>query len=249
MFPKRPSLITNFAFFLLFAWASALAQTHLQYQNRGNRHEGVKPKPVSGYDIELISVLVNYKEEIKQMPDRFKVKFYLERPSEVYLTVRELDYKHYYWVDKVQPAGSWQTGFQNVFEWPTQDVIQQLEELKMYDLGVVARLEKSKPSKVERVTPVIFYHSRLPSTMKGYLLTFKTNGDARLTCSVYREGEAGKVFTRVFRRQRGGRPFTVRWDSSTAAEGPYKLVISGYFLDTGDLIEQTVRFYHQPVLK
>ena len=46
----------------------------------------------------------------------------------------------------------------------------------------------------------------------------------------------------------GGKPFTVRWDSSTAGEGFYKLVVKGYFLGTGDSIEQTVLFYHQPVV-
>lgn len=34
----------------------------LQYQNRGNRHEGLRPKPVSGYDIELLSALVEHRE-------------------------------------------------------------------------------------------------------------------------------------------------------------------------------------------
>lgn len=31
----------------------ALAQTELKYQKRANRYEGIRPKPVSGYDIEL----------------------------------------------------------------------------------------------------------------------------------------------------------------------------------------------------
>ncbi len=86
-----------------------------------------------------------------------KVKLYLEQPSKVHLTVRELDYKYYYWMDKVQPSQPWRSGFDNLFEWLTQEVIQRLGELKMYDLGVVARLEKADPSKVERVSPVIFY--------------------------------------------------------------------------------------------
>jgi hypothetical protein len=47
----------------------------------------VKPKPVAGYDIELISVLVDYREEAKRMPNQLKIRFYLERHSEVYLTV------------------------------------------------------------------------------------------------------------------------------------------------------------------
>jgi hypothetical protein len=242
--------MVGFAFFLLSAWMPfALAQTHLQYQNRGNRFEGIKPKPVAGYDIELISARVDYKEEVVQMPDRFTAKFYLKEPSEVHLTVRELDYKYYYWLDKVRPSEAWRQGFDNVFAWPTQDVIRQLDEIKMYDLGVVARLMKPEPSQVERVAPVIFYHSKLPAAITGYLFTFKTNSDARLTCSVYKEGEATPVFTSIIPRQRGGRPFTLRWDSLQAKAGSYKLVLKGYFLDTNDTIEQIVYFYHQPVVK
>jgi hypothetical protein len=239
-----------FLLLLLTTWcSSSLAQTYLDYQDRGNRYEGIKLKPISGYDIELISVRVDYNEEGKQMPDRLKVRFYLKRTSDVYLTVRELDYKHYYWMDKAKPSKPWQQGFDNVFEWPTQEVLQQLDDLKMYDLGTIARLKKPEPSKMEKVAPVILYHSRFPSTIKGYLFTFKTNGDARLTCSFYREGEAKSLFKQRFPRQSGGRPFTVRWNSSQVSEGTYKLVVRGYFLNTNDPIEQFVQFYHQPVIK
>ena len=47
----------------VLSWPPQLhAQLDLQYQQRGDRYEGVKPKPVSGYDIELISVLADYQE-------------------------------------------------------------------------------------------------------------------------------------------------------------------------------------------
>lgn len=236
-------------FFLFGSVIFASSQTNLQYQNRVNRYEGIKPKPVSGYDIELISVLVDYKEEIETIPDRLKVKFYLEQSTDVYLTVRELDYKYYYWLDRVKTNKPWRRGFDNHFEWPTDEVIQHLKGLKMTDIGVIARLEKPVPSKVERVAPVILFHSEVPTSIKGYLFTFKTNGDARLTCSIYKEGEKGSLFSRHFRRQRGGRPFTLRWDSSGRPAGFYKLVASGYFLDTNDPIDQIVSFYHQPFVK
>ena len=250
MYQKSPSFIIGLILLLLFTSAPfGFAEMDLQYQNRGNRYEGLKPKPVSGYDIELISARVDYKEEVKQMPERFKAKFYMERLYGVNLTVRELDYKYYYWMDNVRPREGWWTGFDNVFEWPTQDVIRHLEEIKMYDLGVVVRLEKPEPRKIERVAPVIFYHSQFPSTIKGYLFTFKTNGDARLNCQVYREGDAKPVFTRIIRKQRAGRPFTIRWNSTQATDGSYTLVVSGYFLDTNDPIAQTVRFYHRRDVK
>ena len=228
---------------------SVSPQVSLQYQKRGDRYEGIKPKPVSGYDIELISALVNYRDTVDFTPARFRIKFYLEKLQSVHLVVRELDYREYYWLDRVQPQVPWRKGFDNLFEWSTTDVIQQLNQLKMYDLGVVARLERPAASQVESVAPVIFYHSHVPVTVDGYLFTFKTNGDARLTSSIYQDGKAEALSTEVFARQRGGRPFTVRWDSSRAGQGNYRLVLKGYFLDSNDPVNQTVRFFHQPRAK
>jgi hypothetical protein len=239
MYSKKLNLMMALAlFFLLVCVPSESAGAGLQYQNRGDRYEGIKAKPVAGYDIELISALVDYKEEAARLPDWFKVKFYLREPSKVYLTVRELDYRYYYWMDKVQPPEPWKPGFGNYFKWSSREVIRRLDQLDMYDLGLVARLEKPEPRKIDRVAPVIFYHSRHPSAVNGYLFTFRANGDARLISSFYNRGAAEPVFTRRFRRQRGGRPFTVRWDSITSAEGQYKLVVKGYFLDT-----------HQPIVE
>jgi hypothetical protein len=236
-------------FFCLIFINAAVTQTDLQYQNRGNRYEGIKPKPVSGLDIELISAMVNYQEEINQPPDFYKIRFFLKNSTDVHINIRELDYRYYYWMDKINPEENWRPGFDNVFAWPTNDVIQKLNKLKLYDLGVVARLNKTEPAKVEEVSPVILYNNKIPETINGYLFTFKINGDARFTCSIYREGQESPVFTSVFRRQRGGRPFTVRWNSTEAEEGSYKLVIKGYFLDNNIPISQTVRFFHQPIVK
>jgi hypothetical protein len=235
-----------FTFLLLLVWEPSSVADTLQYQSRGNRYEGVKPKPVAGYDIELISVLVDYMEEVNQMPDRLKVKFYLKRPSEVHLTVRELDYKDYYWMDRVKPTEPWRSGFDNLFEWPTQDVIKRLEGIKMYGLGAVARLEKSEPSIEENVAPLIFYHYKFPSIIMGYLFTCKTSSHARLNCKIYKEGESAPLFCQKGSEKRGGRPFTVRWNSSQAEEGSYKLVITGSFLDDNKKFSQTVKFYHRP---
>ena len=110
-------------------------QVGIQYQNRGNRYEGVKPEPVSGDDIELISARVNYQEETQQLPDLFKLKFFLQIQVEVYVIVREIEYKRYYWMDKVQPPEPWKAGFDNAFEWSTKGVFQQLSDLGMYDLS------------------------------------------------------------------------------------------------------------------
>jgi hypothetical protein len=233
----------NLLFFSLIQLA--LAQPWLQYQNRGNRFEGIKPKPVTGRDVDLISVLANYKEETKVTPKEYKVQFYLKQESKVYVTVRELNYKYYYWLDEVQPENPWRTGFQNVFKWDTETVIQKLDGLDLYELGAVARLGKSVPSQIEQVAPVILYHDKPPSIIKGYLFTFKTASDAKVNCKIFKEGELKNVFAISFPRKRGGRPFTIRWDSLEATEGFYKLMVSGYFLDDNFPLDQTVVFYHQ----
>src|SRR5687767_435752 len=77
------------------------AQPELEYQNRGDRYEGIRPKPVSGYDIEVISVLADYQDSTNQVPDQLRLKFYLKSQTPVNLTVREQDYRLFYWMDKV----------------------------------------------------------------------------------------------------------------------------------------------------
>jgi len=235
------------AFLLLIPFP--ILANDLDYQNRGNRYEGVKHRPISGYDIELISAIADYKESAPYFPQRFIIKFYLNQAENVFLTIRELDYKHYYWMDNVKPATPWKPGFDNVFVWPTRTVIQNLESLNLYDLGVVARLRQPEPRQKEDIAPLILYHSQLPERVTGYLFTFKTSNDARLSASVYKHVSAEPIFTQIFRRQAAGRPFTVHWDSSGVEEGDYTLKVSGFFLNTSDEILQTLHFYHQPKLK
>lgn len=242
---KMNSIFYLMFFFLFLLVPTAFSQSNLEYKNRGNRYEGIKMKPVSNYNIELISARVDYTERINLVPDKFKIKFYLSETVEVHLVVRELDYKHYYWLDKVRPTKAWHKGFENKFVWPTHVVVQQLKGLRMYDLGTVVRLKRSEPSKIEEVAPAIFYHHQIPETVQGYLFTFKTRSDARFICSVYKEGQTQPIFSLPFPRQRGNRPFTVRWNSEKAADGLFYLVIKGYFLDTNEPLDQSVRFYHR----
>lgn len=233
--------------FLLLISLPVLADD-LEYQNRGNRYEGIKHKPISGYDIELISAIADYKEPVTYFPARFRIKLYLNRAENVFLTIRELDYKHYYWMDKIKPATSWKSGFDNMFSWPTKTVIQNLESLNLYDLGVVARLGQPEPRQKEDIAPLILYHSKLPTEVTGYLFTFKTSNDARLSASVHKHVSAEAIFTQNFLRQPANRPFTVHWNSSGIAEGDYTLIVGGFFLNTSDEIMQTLHFYHQPKL-
>ncbi len=163
-------------FFILFSCLvlfpfNAWADTHLTFQNRGTYYEGIKPKPVSGFDIELISVLADYREPAPSLPEELKIQFHLPEDTEVHLTVRELDYRQFYWLDQVTPVTSWAEGFGNIFTWATGPVLQDLDpNMNRYDLGVLARLGHPTPSSVEHIAPVIFYHTSLPITVNGYWL-------------------------------------------------------------------------------
>ena len=129
---KDTNLLVGLALAFLTVWTCpSLAE--MEYRDRGDRYEGVKQRPVSGYDIEVISVLIDHKETATQLPDWFKLKFFLEQSYDVYITVRELDYKYYYWMDKVRPPKPWQQGFSNDFSWPTREVIKQLGNVKISD--------------------------------------------------------------------------------------------------------------------
>jgi hypothetical protein len=225
------------------------AQAGVEYQNRGNRYEGIKSKPVSGYDIEVISALVAYKDKdtADQLPDLLRVTFFLKDQVEVNITVREQDYRLFYWLDRVRPDKRWRAGSYNEFTWPAETVLRQLEDkLKLYDLGVLIRLRNKVPSSVEDIAPAMLYHTAPAKTVDGYLFTLKTNGDVRLVCSVYRAQGSGAIMTQTFSRIPGGRPFTIRWDVRGVEEADCTLICNGYFLDSNQPIAQTLRFHHKP---
>jgi hypothetical protein len=221
----------------------------LEYQKRAGRYEGIKPKPVAGYDIELLSARADAPDTSDPMPDRLRIRFYLDSPSDAFICVRELDYRYYYWLDQVQPVVPWTSGFHNVFEWPSSDVLRQLASLRMDDLGVTVRLDRPEPAAIEHVAPAIFYSSTLPARVNGYLFSFRPNGSAHITASIFPADKTEPVFREVFPRKAGGAPFTVRWDASAAPAGSYRLVIGGWFSDTNQAISQTVTFFHQPVVQ
>ena len=237
------SLLTCFPTFPLNSWAD----NHLTYQNRGTYYEGIKPKPVSGFDIELISVLADYCESTTLLPEELKVQFYLPEDTDVHITVRELDYRQFYWLDQVTHAASWSEGFGNTFIWSTGPFLQDLNGGRnMYDLGVLTRLGQSTPASIEHIAPAVFYHTSPPATVTGYWFTLKPNGRALVKCAVYPKEADEAIWSRTFRRKPAGQPFSVNWDASEAPEGSYFFLVTGYFLDSNQPINQTIHFYHKP---
>ncbi len=259
---KRTDILIRHACALLLliligvAPSQLLAEQHLEYQLRsqeesGSWQEGIKPKPVSGLNLELISVMADYQEPhvSDSFPTFLKLQFFLEDTHEVYITVRELDYRTFYWLDKVQPVQSWKTGKQNVFVWPTDPVLRQLTlKLDLYDLGALVRLDAESTSSVERVAPGVLYYKEAPSKIEGYFFTLKTGEDARLLASITHNATGKEVERQIYRRKRAGLPFTIHWDAHDAEPGPYRLNISGFSLSTNQPLSQEIHFYHQPIV-
>lgn len=237
---------------LLIAHATSFAQYPIgvEYKKRENRYEGVKSSPVSGYYIELISALIVPQQSSEAMPEALNLRFYLHQPSSVFITVRERDPVHNYWLDEVTPKRPWRTGFDNEFSWPSKDVLRRLKpQLKFSDLAVIVRLGRRTASLSETVAPTIFYSSQLPSTVNGYAFSFRMNVDARLSCSIYRDEGNSQVYSQNFTRLHSGRPFTFMWNTSNAPEGWYKLIVKGKKLSNNEDVDLSVRFYHRPLIK
>lgn len=242
---RRRERIALAALLLTAAALPLLAQydPKLQYQNRGNRHEGLKPKPVSGYDIELLSALVAWRESFSTWLPEMRLKFYLPADGKVAVTVRQLRPKtYYYWLDEVKPPAPWKAQAFNEFPWPTDTVLRNLPQVTPDDLGAVVRLGAGGPAKIETVAPAALFQAKAPRAATGYRFTFKTNGRAFVTARIYRGDK--EVYTRRQNEEKAGSPFTLAWEAGTAPEDDYRLVLSGYFSDNTPLAKE-VRFHHR----
>ncbi len=245
------AVVVTVAFGAVLAAGPALSQPRVDYRDRGDRFEGVRRFPVSGYTIELLAAQATYKEPLPAgtTPAIYRLRFFLERPAPAHVVVREVDNRHSYWLDKLQPATPWRAGFANQFAWPTSDVIGKLPGLGLYDLGVVVRLGSESPSDLETVAPAVLYHSALPAAIAGYEFAFKTNATARLELSVERSDGTPvepPPEPRVLRSWPFGAPLRVTWDASHARAGEYRLRVSGRALQNNQPFRKEVRFFHQP---
>jgi hypothetical protein len=239
------SLVKKIALVILFSFQTGVVYSgSLDYQNRGDRWEGIAPEPVAGTDIELLSVLVDYNEDWQPLPAACRLKFYLPESAQVDLTIQELRPKHFYKMDRVIPKPVWQRGF-NHFTWSTGDVIAALQ-LNIPKLGVIARLKTKVKQGTEYVAPVVFYHSALPKQVKGYLFAFRVGSSATLNYAIYQGSSENPLAAGDLGKQSVGEPFIVLWDSTGAQEASYELIIDGFFSDDFLPIHQSVRFYHKP---
>jgi hypothetical protein len=230
---------------ILFFAPTQLAshQSQLKYQDRGGRYEGVKGTPVSDR-VDLISAVVDYKEDLSEMPAQYKLKFYLKERSSAFITVREIDNRRNYWLDRVDQK-RWSVGFGNELQWPTNEVVGPLG-LQLYGLGALVQLGTDEPLMEVRVAPSILYHTSAPQVVHGYLFTIKIGRRADVTCSFSRDEDNASVISTHTSEVPGQRPRTVSWDASTAREGWYRLKINVIYSNNGQEVNKVVRFYHRP---
>lgn len=262
--PSTPGLLSVVLLSVLWSLGvpyMVFAEHHLDYQQRCdqsgcNRYEGVKASPIKGEDLVLIAAMVDWQEQPSRLPTQpLKLNFFLQdENTDVDVTVREIDNQYFYVMDSVKPAVSWRKGFRNEFAWTTQTVLQELNKnMDMYELGVLAQektKEKSKTSDFDlKVAPAILYHTALPKTVEAYRFTFKPGEDARLTCTIARQGGKTTVLEQFIPHAVGGRPLSIRWDASKAGQGTYVLTVDGYSLFTGDPFQQKIAFYHHPTVR
>lgn len=220
-------------------------QLNLRYQDRGDRYEGSKGTPVSD-KVELISALVNYKEDNAGLPEQFRLKFFLKDSTSVFITVREVDNRRDYWLDRVRPRPSWRLGYGNEFAWPTAEVVRPLGGVQLDGLGALVQLDTNEPEVDVRVAPAILYHTRPPAEATGYLFAFRIGRKADVTWSVSRDADNSPVlYTQSFNWP-GQRPRTVSWSATRAREGWYRLRISVIYSNNGQEVNKIVRFYHRP---
>jgi len=232
---------------ILLTPSSDILAVELDYQDRGDRSEGILPEPIGSFDIELLSAIA-FRETFRSLSDipaSLTLKFNLPSTQKPYVEVKEIDQKSFYRMDKLKLQKP------DVFKWDTSVLKQIAKEkgLQVSNLGVVARLKgQNEPLVAEEVAPALLYGGMLPKSISGYTFVFKTNADAELKYVILRDQDQEILVTQSLGYKVGRKPFEVRWNAADESEGYYKVVIKGFFKKDSSPISQSVRFYHKPTL-
>lgn len=255
--PRWLVLMASIFLFLIITSSALSQRENTKYGPRGDYWEGTRSDNVSGPTLILVSALAgdNYQQigiqQTRELPEAFKIRFYLYKPSSVSVEVQERRKKTYYWLDRV--TRTWQLGRSNHFEWLTHKVIKPLG-LSMDDLGVVVSLDKeNEDDSITRVAPAIFYdnHSRPPDRVTHYEFSFRSTKGGKFDYEVYQEGAK----TPVLSRKKGGdwvnpgSPIPAWWDASSAPEGDYVLYANLTPRNSNTPVPQIVKFHHKRMLQ
>jgi hypothetical protein len=240
-------------FFLLtlLPLSHAVAQrSDLVYQSRGKYSEGIRATPSTGPTLDLVAALVDYQEKLPSspLPPSFRAMFYLPDTRPLFLTIREINPRYYYWLGDLLPTG-WQTLQSNRFAWPTNEVIRSLNwddggPLSLSDLGAIARLGNETPSELEVVAPVALYYSHAPESIDGYRFVFQPSRQMRLQFQVFPSESSKALETQAVATVLANAPYAVTLKTGKWADGWYRLVGTGHAVSNDAVVNIEVRFYH-----
>ena len=223
-----------------------LAKDDLEYKRRGNRHEGLRSHPVSGYQLELISVVLDHPLEFgTTLPRNLTVEFHipdstLTSPDAIRLTVRESNYDLYYWLDQARPDSTWSVG-RNRFTWSTADVLQKLNSSQirnlLHELAVLIQL--GPVTGPIRTTPALLYGPEPPGTPKACLFTLRPNSGCTLDMSISSAAGGAPLHKEIGRRCDAESAVDFLWPLTNVPAGKYVLQVTGRVSRTGAPIALT----------
>jgi len=121
--------------------------------------------------------------------------------------------------------------------------------LKLYDLGVLVRLDCDQPTAEERVAPVVLYQSQAPKDVSGYVFTFKMSEGLNLKAKIFTGTGDQPIYQQDLGNKSGPGIFDIVWSAADRQGGDYILIVSGYRLSNNEEVFQRVNFYHQPRLE
>lgn len=222
-----------------------MAGDNLIYRDRGSRYEGTKPKPIGGYEVELLGAVVE-PLPMADFPDRAAISFFLERDEPVHFLIREREPKEYYRLDQVKPTSPWRPRTTNTFAWPSGEVLRPLG-LGPADLLFLVRLGADKPRSRERVAPVLLEPAAGGRKISGYRFTFRLQSTAKTRHAVYGPGSTDPLQPMTpYSKRAADTPFEISWSAEGRPEGTYLLVLESYFTADNVRLRQEVELFHSP---
>lgn len=223
----------------------------LAYRDRGDRHEGVRLKPITGEDLELLAVIAEGElggSDLGTAEDQVSVRFFLPRHDTVFLTVREPEPpRYFYWLDQVEPREPWRPSTTNTYSWSRSEVLDPLG-LEPGTLVPLVRLGEREAGAREQVAPAWLGRDSGSLRVASYRFLFKTNAAARLEGHIVDpEGHQLSITSSCGERFRPAATCTLRWipDADQAA-GHYRLSLRGHFLADNTPLVRQVEFFHTP---